>query len=94
MTDAGVPQYDLGDVLHRFAADAEVVSRLILEDETFRALCEDYALTKNTLRRFEATNRAQDASKIADYFEVLLDLEHDIAKLIAKAKQVPPTEVG
>ena len=53
MTEGEGGHFDLGPVLARFPTDAMLIERLVAESEAFRTLCEEYALARSVLVRFE-----------------------------------------
>ncbi len=73
-------------VIQRFPAQADLIVRLAAQSESFRAICEDYALAIETLQRFETLgraqleNKAQVERKIADYRGIVLDLAQEIER--------------
>ena len=84
MTPRKLPElpFDLADVLQRFPGKSEVVIALLASNDTFRSLCEDYAVARDALHRLEAG----EASRIADYRNLVRELEHDIAKALDTAQ--------
>ena len=80
-------------VIDRFPAQADLIVRLAAQSETFRAICEDYALAVETLQRFEALgraqleNKAQVEHKIADYRGIVLDLAQEIERSLAMGSE-------
>jgi hypothetical protein len=83
------PSLDLTQVLERFPGRAALVAHLASHNETFRSLCEDFALARSTLTRLSALAEAdRNASVISDYESVLAELENDITKAIEHATAV------
>ncbi len=80
-------------VIQRFPAQADLIVRLAAQSESFRTICEDYALAVETLQRFEALGHAQLESKaqlehkIADYRSIVLDLAQEIERLLAMGSE-------
>jgi hypothetical protein len=71
-------------VIQRFPGRPGEIVRYCLEDESFRALCEDYGLAAETLRRLETVERSQVESRIAEYRSLLDDLEREIARELTR----------
>ena len=61
-----------------------LIRRLFLVDRDFRSVCEDYALARNTLARFQTMSDAQQRPEIADYLSVIAELEVEINVLVRK----------
>ena len=76
MTDSAA-RLTLAHVLGRFPEDALLIRRLVLADPAFRSACEDYALARETLTRFEAL--PEKPTEVADYVSVIAALEDEIA---------------
>jgi len=58
-------------VVHRFPARAQAIRQLALADESFRALCADFAAAEAALRRFsEAPSASEDR---CNEYEALVD---------------------
>lgn len=86
MTDPEGSRLDLTQVLELFPDHAARIRRLAVVDETFSSICEDYALAKATLAHleaFEATD--QRAAEIADYRDLVADLEREIGVALKDA---------
>jgi hypothetical protein len=66
-------------VIERFPECTREVLRRFLTDDAFRALCEDYDLAAETLRRLETVERSRVESRIDEYRGVLDALEREIA---------------
>jgi hypothetical protein len=77
---------DLADTLSRFSKDSDLILSLAARSETFRSLCEDYATAKAALQRFEASFADQKA-KVADYRNVVVELERDIESMLNETKR-------
>ena len=54
---------DLAQVLTRFPNSAAQIRRLVLADEGFRSLCEDYAWARATLTKLERSEPAEKYAK-------------------------------
>ena len=73
--DMDTARSDLAHVLERFPEAANPIRRLFLADRGFRSVCEDYALARDALARFQAMPNAQQRPEVADYQTVIADLE-------------------
>ena len=87
MIDPGRQSLDIGRLLARFPCDAALVARLVGEDDAFRSLCEDFVLAETALVQFEALQREQETTKIAEYRQLVAELENDIAEALQHAKR-------
>ena len=74
---------DLAQVLALFPERSLHIRELFLRDESFRGLCEDYALARETLVRFEALPDADRRPEVPDYRSVISELEKEIAVMLA-----------
>ncbi len=73
---------ELSLVLERFPERALVIREVFLRDESFRSVCEDYALACDCLARFQALSDAQRRTEISDYRSLIAELETEIAALL------------
>jgi hypothetical protein len=88
MTDIPAARLNLAPVLARFPANALLIRQLVLADQGFRSVCEDYALARETLTRFEALPDAEKKpAEVADYVSVIAALEDEIAADIRNARR-------
>jgi hypothetical protein len=87
MGPAGRP-IDITQTVRRFPEDADLVARLVAEDETFRTICEDYNLALMTLHGLEAQHQTRDSAAIADYRALILELEREIGGGLEHAKSI------
>jgi hypothetical protein len=69
-------------VLERFPQQAALVVDLTERSESFRSLCEDYALVLDALAQLQNASRSPDG-QIEEYRSYLLELELDIADALA-----------
>lgn len=69
------------EVIARFPEDRERIGRLAAESESFRSLCEDYALVLGTLAGLDGS---VDDERFADYRALAVDLEREIAAVLAE----------
>ena len=76
---------DLAHVLERFPEATILIRRMFLADRGFRSVCEDYALARDALARFQAMPNGQQRPEIADYLSVIADLESEIAAFVRNA---------
>lgn len=81
MTDSESSLQSLMPILLRFPSDSAVIRRLVLEDEGFRILAEDYLLAHNTLLRLKKQAEPK-AEFIQEYAMILRDLEGDISRFL------------
>ncbi len=79
--------FDMGQLLERFPGDAVLLAHLIDQSEDFRNVCEDLFLAKSTLIRLEAFQRERQPTKIAEYRQLVAELESEIAEAIDHAKR-------
>lgn len=86
MSDSNASRLDLTQVLERFPHYAVLIRRLVVVDETFWSICEDYALAKATLANLEKPEQAErHAEELADYRALVADLEREIAEVLRNA---------
>jgi hypothetical protein len=69
------------EVIARFPEDGERIARLAAESESFRSLCEDYALVLGTLAGLDGSG---DEVRVADYRALAADLEREIRVVLAE----------
>ena len=85
MVETATRRPDLTRVLALFPERSLHIRELFLRDESFRELCEDYALARDTLVRFEAMPDADRRPEVPDYRSVISELEKEIAVMLADA---------
>jgi hypothetical protein len=73
-------------VIEHFPDRTELVRRLYLQDEQFRAICEDFELSITSLRGFEKRPDAHTRPEIDDYRTVLRELEDELRKYLIAAE--------
>ena len=78
---------DMNQLLERFPDDAALVAFLLVQSEAFRNLCEDLILAKSALANLDRFQRQQQAAKIAEYRQLVAELENEIAEALEHAKQ-------
>ena len=88
MTDISAARLNLAPVLARFPESALLIRQLVLADQAFRSVCEDYVLARETLTRFEALPEAEKKpTEVADYVSVIAALEDELAASIRTAER-------
>lgn len=86
MSDSDASRLDLTEVLARFPHCAPLIRRLVVADESFWSVCEDYALARATLAKLQARPQDdQDAEKVAEYVALVADLEREITEALRRA---------
>jgi hypothetical protein len=65
----------IAHAIERFPERVEVIRRLYLRDERFRAICEDLSLALTSLRQFESRPDSHLRPETGDFREVLRELE-------------------
>jgi hypothetical protein len=83
---AELPHLAVATVLARFPRDAETIWRLLRESSEFGELCEHLALARETLCAFEQRPGTRRRPEIDEYRALVADLETDVARLIAEAR--------
>ena len=83
MTNAVAAEPGLAPVLERFPQYRGAIRATFLADESFRSICEDYALARETLARFEALPDADRRPEIPDFRALIAELEIEIARLLS-----------
>lgn len=81
------PSAVLVQLLERFPSDAVLLASLFMENAVFRAVCEDLALAKSTLRELEVFQQGGQRPEIAEYRQLISELEGEIADVLADAKK-------
>jgi len=76
----------LAFVFDRFPDEAVLVRRLLLKNHDFRGICEDYTAARDALAHFRERPDAPERPEIADYETLLVELEAEIAALVAAAR--------
>jgi crotonobetainyl-CoA:carnitine CoA-transferase CaiB-like acyl-CoA transferase len=87
VVDPGRPSLDIGPLQERFPSDGALVAQLLAESDSFRSLCEDFILAKTTLIKLERFQREREAAKIAEYHQLVAELENEIAEALRCAKR-------
>ncbi|MBX9748366.1 MAG: hypothetical protein K5Q68_02010 [Roseococcus sp.] len=78
-------RYGLNSVTACFPERAGLIRRLCLSNPSFRSLCEEYALARTCLSRFEALGDAAHGTEIADYRSVIQALEGEIERFVSRS---------
>ena len=79
--------FDICQLLGRFSGDAALISRLLVQNDAFRNMCEDLVLAKSALTQLETVQREQEATKIAEYRQLIAELESEITEALEHASQ-------
>lgn len=85
MTDPDTPLHSLMPILMRFPSESAAIRRLVVEDETFRCLTEDYLLAYNTLQNVQK-QRPSKTETIEEYAMILRDLEGEINLCLVRSR--------
>jgi len=85
------PEYaplDADQLVGRFPQEAALIARLLVQDDAFRTMCEDWVLAKSVLAaQLERIQSEQQPAKIADYRRLVAELEDEIMDALAHAGQ-------
>lgn len=87
MIDPKQQSVDTTQLSECFPRYAALLTRLVAEDDAFRTLCEDFMLAKTTLFQLEAFERATVVAKIAEYRQIVHDLEKEITEVLQHAER-------
>ncbi len=74
-------------VIDRFPGRSAGIRRLYLKDERFRAICEEYALSWASLRRFEERPDGCRRPEVEDYRTIIGELEDEIRACLASDQE-------
>jgi hypothetical protein len=86
MAGSSVHRIDLSQLIARFPGDSVLIRQLMLRDETFRGICEDYMLAKASLSWFEAQPNAEGRPEVADFRSLIPSLELEIETFLQRVK--------
>jgi len=86
MAGSSVQRVDLSQVAARFPRDSALIRRLMLRDETFRGICEEYVLAKASLSWFETQPNADSRPEVADFRSLIPSLELEIEQFLRQAR--------
>ena len=70
----------LAPVVERFPNQQADIYRLVLRDEGFRALCEEYDLARKSYGRLQVT--PERAAEVVEYRSVIAELEEEIRSFL------------
>ena len=66
-----------------FAEYKEVINRLYSIDDDFRALCDDYSMSKTHIEKFDVKS-LEDKQRKIEYQQLTLELEKEILDYVNK----------
>jgi hypothetical protein len=69
-------------LINRFPEHELAIERLARKSESFRSMCEDYAVGIEALRRWERTTDPQRAARIAELRKSLAELEEEMLEAL------------
>jgi ribosomal protein S19E (S16A) len=69
-------------VIERFPQHELAIERLVRTCETFRSMCEDYAVGIEALRRWEGSPDPRRSERIAELSDALAELEQEILEAL------------
>ena len=76
-------------VIKRFPDHELAIERLARTNESFRAMCEDYAVGVEALRRWERATDPKRAVRIAELRDSLAELEVEILEVLTQKARRP-----
>ena len=85
-TPEGV-SFDVELLLKLFPGDALLITRLLVQDDAFRNVCEDLLLAKRTLTRLESFQQEQQSAKISEYRQLVVELNNEVAEVLEHARR-------
>jgi len=65
---------------------ADEIPRLVLRNDAFRTICEDYGIALEALKGLEIRNHPTDLEKIVEYRALIRDLEREIREALARIR--------
>jgi ribosomal protein S19E (S16A) len=71
-------------VIERLPQHELAIQRLVRTCETFRSICEDYAVGIEALRRWEGSTEPRRSERIAELRDALAELEQEILEALAQ----------
>jgi hypothetical protein len=86
MADADIARTGLDQAVARFPDAAPRLHGMALTDPAFRDICEEYALARESLARFEARPDAAERPEISDFRTVIAELEGEIDRMLREAR--------
>ena len=84
MAGSGATRLDLTHIIARYPGDGTLIRRLLLKDETFRGVCEEYLLARASLSWFEAN--AASRPEVVEFRSLVPSLESEIEVLLRQAR--------
>jgi uncharacterized protein YdcH (DUF465 family) len=69
-------------VVKRFPEHELAIERLVRKSESFRSMCDDYAVGLEALRRWERASDPKAAVRIAELRQSLLELEEEMLEAL------------
>jgi hypothetical protein len=88
-TESGPMARPATHVTERFPEHELTIERLFRRSESFRSMCEDYALGVEALGRWERGKDPKRAVRIAELRESLAELEAEILEALEQAATPP-----
>lgn len=82
MADADIARTGLAQAVTRFPEAAARLRGMALADPAFREICEEYALARESLARFEARSDAAERPEVGDFRSVIAELEGEIDRML------------
>jgi hypothetical protein len=76
----------IGRIRRLFPEWAEQIPRLLLCNDAFRTICEDYGIALEALRGLEIRNHPTDLEKIVEYRALIRDLEQEIRDALSRTR--------
>ena len=84
----------IATVRNLFGSLADDVSRLAQRDKRFRSLCDDYAMTVETLDVLERRNHPADVERTREYRALRQELERDLeTQLLAASSKADGSDL-
>jgi hypothetical protein len=75
-------------VIKRFPEHELTIERLVRRSESFRSMCDDYAVGIEALRRWERATDSKRTVRIAELRESLADLEEEMLEALEQEATV------
>jgi hypothetical protein len=76
-------------VIERFPEHELAIERLVRTNESFRGMCEDYAVGVEALRRWERATDPKRGMRIAELRDSLAELEVEILEVLTQKARRP-----
>lgn len=76
---------NLDKVLERFPEYGALIRRLVLQDKSFRGLCEDYVAACSSLAWFQSAKEARP--EVAEFALLIHQLEEEISNALDSARR-------